>query len=112
MSIALWFINSTAGRIVLAVVAFMVWLHFHDAKVADRARGECQAETLRRTLTETERQKQAADEALADAEKQQTATDAELATLKRQKEALYAELGKKSCKPVSPDVLERLRNIR
>ena len=114
MSAVLWLVNSTPGRIILGVLAFMTWLHFHDQKIADRARGECQAETLKRTLTELERQKAAADKVIADAEKQQAVTDNEIADLTRQRDAANAaQQGKgKACEPVGNDVLERLRNIR
>lgn len=32
------FATSTPGKIILGVVAFFVWLSFHDAKVANRAK--------------------------------------------------------------------------
>ena len=108
------FATSTPGKIILGVIAFFVWLSFHDAKVANRAKTECQADTLRKTLAEVERQKKAADELLADAEKQQTATENEIADLTRQRDqANAAQQGKgKACEPVDDRVLERLRNIR
>lgn len=108
------FATSTPGKIILGVIAFFVWLSFHDAKVANRAKAECQADTLRKTLTEVQRQKDAADALLADAEKQQTATENEIADLTRQRDqANAAQQGKgKACEPVDDRVLERLRNIR
>ncbi|PZQ95180.1 MAG: hypothetical protein DI533_20225 [Cereibacter sphaeroides] len=108
------FATSTPGKIILGVIAFFVWLSFHDAKVTNRAKAECQADTLRKTLTEVQRQKDAADALLADAEKQKTATENEIADLTRQRDqANAAQQGKgKACEPVDGRVLERLRSIR
>lgn len=105
---------SPVGRVVLAAVAFFVWLGFHDAKVANRARGECQAEQLRKTLTEVERQRDAAETALKNAENQSQATEAELAELKKATDDVVADLkdaGKSSCR-IPRAALDRLRAIR
>ena len=72
---------SPVGKIVIGVVAFLLWLGFHDAKVANRARGECQAEQLQRTVDEISRQRDAAAKALTEAEAQRKSTETELAEL-------------------------------
>ncbi len=107
------FATSTPGKIILGVIAFMVWLSFHDAKVANRAKTECQADTLRATLTEVQRQKDVADALLADAEKQADESDREIAQLNIEKDRAVADAKKlKACEPVPPAVLERLRRIK
>lgn len=105
---------SPVGKIVIGVVAFLLWLGFHDAKVANRARGECQAEQLQKTLDEVERQRDAARLALAEAEKQQQITEDELLALEKTRDEVVASLqdeGKSSCR-IPAAAIDRLRNIR
>lgn len=107
------FATSTPGKIILGVVAFFVWLSFHDAKVANRAKTECQADTLRTTLKEVQRQKDVADALLKDAEKQADDSEREIANLTAEKDRAVADAKKlKACEPVPPAVLNRLRNIK
>jgi hypothetical protein len=107
------FATSTPGKIILGVVAFFVWLSFHDAKVEKRAKTECQAETLKKTLAEIQRQKAAADALLAEAEEQAVASAREIDQLIIEKDRAVAEAKKlKACEPVPPAVLDRLRSIR
>ena len=113
MNFILSLVFSTPGKIALGVIAFFVWLGFHDAKVEKRATATCQAETLRRTVNEITRQKAAADALLADAEREAADAEREIAQLQIEKDAANAEMAKiKSCEPVPPAVLERLRRIR
>lgn len=114
MKLVGWIIGSTPGRIILGVIAFLVWLQWHDAKVADRARSECQAETLRRTLQEVQRQKEAAEALLEEARERAEVSQREVDLLEREKDAINEEMAKagNQCEPVSDAILERLRNIR
>lgn len=108
------FAFSPVGKVLLAAGAFFIWLGFHDAKVADRARSECQSEQLTRTLAEVARQRDAAMAALAEAENQSKETEAELAALEKARDEVVASLqdaGKASCR-IPADALDRLRNIR
>lgn len=50
MSILIWFLTSTPGRVILGLIAFFVWLQFHDANVRDRLRQELAAEQERLAL--------------------------------------------------------------
>jgi hypothetical protein len=44
MAVASWLVGSKAGRWFIAVLAFFVWLQFHDAKVRSRERAAIQSE--------------------------------------------------------------------
>jgi septal ring factor EnvC (AmiA/AmiB activator) len=108
------FVLSPAGKVILAAMAFFVWLGFHDTKVADRARAECQAAQLEKTLAEMKRQRDAAVQATNAAERQSKKTEAELMELEKTRDEIVASLqdaGKSSCR-IPRAALDRLRNIR
>lgn len=114
MGAILSFAFSPLGKIIIGVVAFFIWLAAHDAKVANRARGECQSEQLQRTVDELTRQKNAATAAAAEAEKQSKITEAEMAELEKSRDEVVARLqdaGRSSCH-IPSDAIDRLRNIR
>jgi signal transduction histidine kinase len=108
-------LTGPAGKYILIVVAFIAWTVYQRDQAADRARETCQAETLRETIKELQRQRRAAEEAMKRAAEQAAKTDEELATLRKAyDEALSSidtELGSASC-AIPDDVLERLRNIK
>lgn len=118
MAIILWFINSTPGRIVLGVAAFLIWLTLHDAKVADRAREgyvtAVERDALASQLNEERRLRDLALNALSDAEKLITASEraeaqAEVELAADIEERRNANLGKPSWSITDDDVRFILR---
>ena len=111
------FALSPLGKAGMILLALTVWTIYQREQAADKARQECQAEQLQKTVDEITRQRDAARKALEDAEKQQAATDKEMADLESDKNALLKELANAekpaggACR-ISPAVRERLRNIR
>lgn len=108
------FAFSPLGKALLAGAAFFVWLGFHDAGVANKARGECQAAQLRQTVQEMIRQRDAATAALAAAETQIQKTQAEMTALEKERDDTVAGIKKADntvCR-VPRAAIERLRNIR
>ena len=65
------FVTSPLGRWVVIGLAFLAWTAYQRDQAADRARQECQAEQLQKTVDELERQRDAAREALEEAEERQ-----------------------------------------
>ncbi len=106
--------NSPLGRIAVLAMAFFAWTAYQRDQAADRARQECQAEQLQKTLAEVDRQRVAAVAARKTAEEQQGKTKAELADLEKENARITKELGKSppaTCS-VPQRTLDRLRNIR
>ena len=64
------FITSPLGRWVLIGLAFLAWTAYQRDQAADRARQECQAEQLQKTVDELQRQRDAAEAARKAAEEQ------------------------------------------
>lgn len=110
----LGFFLSPLGKTVAVIALLAAWTVYQRDQAADRAREECQAEQLQKTVDELLRQRDAARQALADAEKQQSATDAEMATLEAERDDILKQLAEQkvpSCR--IPDATrKRLRDIR
>ncbi len=114
-SAAEFFLESTLGRIILCAAVAFLWLHFyHDPKIRDQARSECEAAQLQKTLNEVERQRRASDAVIADAEKQQAVSDREMADLKKKKDDVDADLAKTraSCRLIPDEQRRKLRDIK
>lgn len=114
MTTLIGFILSPAGRIILVVLAFVLWTIVQRDQAADRARDECRADQIQQTLDEVLRQRDAARASLAEAERQARRTEAELRQLEIDRDQIIEDLqdrGTVQC-AVPDDIIERLRNIR
>lgn len=100
------------GLIALVFVLYTVW---QREQAASKAREECQAETIQKTLTETKRQLREAQEAIADAEKQIAADDMAAAERAKELESINADAkkmaGSKSC-GIPKSITDRLSRIQ
>ena len=107
------FITSPLGRWVLIGLAFLAWTAYQRDQAADRARQECQAEQLQKTVDELQRQRDAAKEALEEAEKRAQQTEQEMQQLEAARDQIVDQLENAgdSCR-VPDSAIERLRNIR
>ena len=107
------FFTSPLGRWVVIGLAFLAWTAYQRDQAADRARQECQAEQLQKTVDELQRQRDAARQALAEAEARQQQTEAEMKELEDARDRIVEELENAgdSCR-VPDGTIERLRNIR
>lgn len=107
------FFATPFGRVALIGVALLGWTLYQRDLAADKAREECQAEQLQKTVEELIRQRNAAQEAAKRAAEQAAATREELMELQSEFEAiqLTQEEGDASCH-IPESVLNRLRNIR
>ena len=112
MGALLSFAFSPLGKALLAGVAFFVWLGFHDAGVANRARSECQSEQLRKTLEEMTRQRDVALAAQAAAEVQIEKTQAEMTVLEKERDDTVATITENTSCRVPRAATKRLRDIR
>jgi hypothetical protein len=54
LAVGRWLLGSTVGRIILGVLAFLIWLHFHDARLEARVRQEIVAEQAKLALQRIE----------------------------------------------------------
>ena len=113
MTALLGFIASPLGRWVVIGLAFLAWTAYQRDQAADRARQECQAEQLQKTVDELQRQRDAAKEALAEAEKRAQQTEQEMQQLEAARDQIVDQLENAgdSCR-VPDSTIERLRNIR
>lgn len=107
------FITSPLGRWVLIGLAFLAWTAYQRDQAADRARQECQAEQLQKTVDELQRQRDAARQALEEAEKRARETEQEMQQLETARDQIVDQLENAgdSCR-VPDSAIERLRNIR
>ena len=108
------FLSSGLGRIVLIVAAVGAWTLYQRHDAARDARAACQEETLRRTVQEIERQRNAAQAALDEAEKRAQESDAENMKLERERDAII-EQSKTGAAPscrIDAATRKRLLNIR
>lgn len=110
----LGFLVGPIGRWLLIAGALFIW-HVHKVDQArDEARAECQAETIRRTLQEVIRQRDAAKLALEAQRKQAEISRKEIAELEKENVAIVESLGESSADScvVPDDIRRRLQNIR
>ena len=107
------FITRPLGRWVLIGLAFLAWTAYQRDQAADRARQECQAEQLQKTVDELQRQRDAAQQALEEAEKRARETEQEMQQLETARDQIVDQLENAgdSCR-VPDSAIERLRNIR
>lgn len=114
MGALLGFIASPIGRWVLIGLAFLAWTAYQRDQAADRARDECQAEQLQKTVDELQRQRDAAEAARKAAEEQAARTAAEMERLENERDQIVIDLqdaAGDTCR-IPDSALERLRNIR
>jgi chromosome segregation ATPase len=113
MALILGTLFGPVGRVVLLIAAFGWWTIYQRTDAARDARAECQAEQMKRTLDEIERQRDAAQQAVADAEKREAVADREMADLEIEKNQLAekARNAEESCK-FHPDSVRDLNRIR
>lgn len=114
MGALLGFIASPIGRWVLIGLAFLAWTAYQRDQAADRARDECQAEQLQKTVDELQRQRDAAEAARKVAEEQAARTAAEMEQLENERDQIVIDLqdaAGDTCR-IPDSALERLRNIR
>ena len=113
MTALLGFVTSPLGRWVVIGLAFLAWTAHQRDQAADRARQECQAEQLQKTVDELQRQRDAAKEALEEAEKRAQQTEQEMQQLEAARDQIVDQLENAgdSCR-VPDSAIERLRNIR
>lgn len=114
MGALLGFIASPIGRWVLIGLAFLAWTAYQRDQAADRARDECQAEQLQKTVDELQRQRDAAEAARKAAEEQAARTAAEMEQLENERDQIVIDLqdaAGDTCR-IPDSALERLRNIR
>jgi predicted negative regulator of RcsB-dependent stress response len=105
----LGFAGSPLGKVVVVVLALTAWTGYQRHQAATKAREACQAEQLRKTIAEIERQRDAARSALEAAEARADSSDQELGKLKEEMNAIRVE----GTECVVPDsAIEQLRNIR
>lgn len=108
------FFTSPLGRIVAIGLALVIWTAYQRDQAADKAREECRAEQMEATLSEMERQRDAALAALRAAEEQAARTRAEMERLENEQDAIIddlAERGATAC-VIPDDIIGRLRDIR
>lgn len=100
------------GLIALLFVVYTVW---QREQAASKAREECQAETFKKTLIETERQLKAANDAIEKAEKQIAVDDMATARRTKELESINADAKKlatpKSC-GIPKSITDRLSAIK
>lgn len=112
--LALWnLLTSPLGRVVVALIMFFAWTAYQRHDAAREARAECQAEQLKKTITEISRQRDAAKEALTDAREQSIVTATEMTRLQTDHDQLQRDYedAKESCQIPEP-AIERMRSIR
>lgn len=110
----LGFFLSPLGKAVAVIALLAAWTIYQRDQAADRAREECQAEQLQKTVDELLRQRDVAQQALADAEKQQVVTDREMAVLEAERNDILKQLAEQkipSCR-IPDDIRKRLHDIR
>jgi len=111
---ALGMFGNPVVKVVLALVAIVLWTAYQRNQAATDARAECRAAQLEQTILEMERQRRAGEDALRAATEQAERTQAELAALEDEHNAILAQLadrGSGAC-AIPVDVLERLRAIQ
>jgi len=109
---ALGMFGNPVVKVVLALVAIVLWTAYQRNQAATDARAECRA--LEQTILEMERQRRAGEDALRAATEQAERTQAELAALEDEHNAILAQLadrGSGAC-AIPVDVLDRLRAIQ
>ena len=113
MGALLAFAVGPVGRWLVIGLAFLAWTAYQRDQAADRARQECQAEQLQKTVDELQRQRDAAKEALEEAEKRAQQTEQEMQQLEAARDQIVDQLENAgdSCR-VPDSAIERLRNIR
>lgn len=105
--------SSSIGKIVIAALALVVWTLYQRDAAADKAREECQAATLRQTVTEITRQREAAKRALEMARDQTKQTTVEMTALQRDHDQLKQDYQDAQSACAVPDAAtRRMRNIR
>ncbi len=116
MSIAVLisFFTSPIGRYALIGAAFLAWTVWQREQAATKAREQCQAETIQRTLEETQRQKEGVEAALEAAKAKAIETDKELAAKDDENARIRREIPKAvaagPCR-IPTRTLDRLRGL-
>lgn len=102
------------GRWLVIGLAFLAWTAYQRNQAADRARSECQAEQLQKTIIEITRQREAAKAALKAAESLAEITRVELEALERARDEIVAELdaSKDDLCVIGDDLRKRLSDIK
>lgn len=85
------FLTSPLGKVLIVILALGAWTVYQREQAANKAREECQSAQLQKTLDETLRQQQAAEDALGAARDQAEQTKFEMAALRKQLEQTNAE---------------------
>jgi hypothetical protein len=113
-SIGGFLLGSTAGRIILGIAGFLIWLHFHDAGIRKEATAACNAKHLSAAVEERARQDAVLETAQQDAEKRAAADDMALARAIQEQESINAKMGKAGLGPcaVPRDITRGMRRIR
>lgn len=114
MSALLAFAVGPIGRWLVIGLAFLAWTAYQRDQAADKARDECQAEQLQKTVDELQRQRDAAEAARKAAEEQAARTAAEMEQLENERDQIVIDLqdaAGDTCR-IPDSALERLRNIR
>lgn len=113
MSALLAFAVGPVGRWIVIGLAFLAWTAYQRDQAADKARDECHAEQLQKTVDELQRQRDAARAALEEAEQRARQTEAEMEQLETARDQIVEELENAgdSCR-VPDSAIERLRDIR
>lgn len=114
MGAFLAFAVGPVGRWLVIGLAFLAWTAYQRDQAADKARQECQAEQLQKTVDELQRQRDAAEAARKAAEEQAARTAAEMEQLENERDQIVIDLqdaAGESCR-IPDSALERLRDIR
>lgn len=114
MGALLAFAVGPVGRWIVIGLAFLAWTAYQRDQAADKARQECPAEQLQKTVDELQRQRDAAEAARKAAEEQAARTAAEMEQLENERDQIVIDLqdaAGDTCR-IPDSALERLRNIR
>lgn len=107
-------LTGDVGKVVVIVALFLAWTAYQRNDAAREAREECQADQLQKTVDETRRQLEAANQSAKEARDQAARSEREMAALRRDLESINddaAQLSSSTC--VVPDALRsKLQNIR
>lgn len=108
------FLLSPLGKVLAVTLALVAWTAYQRHDAAEKAKQECQAEQLQKTVDETKRQLEAANKSAKEARDQAARSEREMAALQRDMESVNEEARKLSSTAcVVPDALRgRLQNIK
>lgn len=107
------FFTSTAGMVVVGILAFVIWLGIHDSRLTSQIRAECDAAQLRVTIDELQRESRVYADALRKAGAQAALDEAENDRLERYKDDLLGKIENSDNACVIDDAtLQRMRGIK